>query len=307
MGWKLSDLFPTSPRLGLKVEDKAPVEKEVSQCPPLPYNIFRGPSSEVKAALADWEILTTARDLSSSGPLPCVSDPKLSLETILRKGTYHLKIKKGIKKKDLFRFLLAKMLYEEEEGLHIDEFLVLWELYLQLEGLLEKDPSFREKYGAFFENTFYFFQMLASSKEFPIRVEQCETPEYLKRISSVLEPMLPSRSAYFGLKGQKSLRSGFSLVFQDEILVRKIAPGRRIGVGYRDKGSRRDPAVDGSPDWREVALSHQERRISEVEYATRVPRESLSFDWDLVYNSSRPLPGELFEEDCPPDPDELNP
>lgn len=300
MGWKLSDLvvFPLTARRNNNVSR---LNKGDS-----PETSENSPDSRVssipteKETIHLWEKLSKgAEDRSSSGPLPCVSDPKLTLEQLLKKGAYKLKIKKGIRKKDLFRFLLAKMLYEKEEGLHLDEFLVLWELYLQLQETLAKDPSFREKYGVFFENTFYFFRELGNQREFPIRIEDCENSRYLERLSEILFPMLPTRSAYFGLKGQKSLKSGFSLVFESELLNRKLAPGRRIGVGYRDKGSRRDPALDGSPDWREVACSKQEERIREVEEYLKVVRESPDFDWDLVYNLQA-LKVEIDEEVEPP-------
>lgn len=295
MGWKLSDLvfFP----LKTKGSGQSPQLKRVDTLEtPTRVETLEVLAEETTIPTC-WEILTKVVDRSSSGPLPESSDPMLqSLEDFLRKGAYTLKIKKGIKKKDLFRFLLAKMLYEREEGLHLDEFLVLWELYLQLMETISKDPSFREKYGEFFQNSFIFFRELGSQKVFPIRIEEQGHLQYLERIAQVLEPMLPSRSAYFGLKGQKSLKSGFSLVFQDELLSRKIPEGRRIGVGYRDKGSRRDLAFDGSPDWREVAMSLQEKRISEVETLTGVLRESTSFDWDLVYNSQNPSE-DINEED----------
>ena len=35
----------------------------------------------------------------------------------------------------------------------------------------------------------------------------------------------------------------------------KIPPKRYVGVGYRDQGSRRNVAYDGSPSWQEVATS----------------------------------------------------
>lgn len=302
MGWKLSDLafFP----LKDKGRDKGPQLKKDDSCDaPLIDSELKGSSPEEVSISTCWEILTKGRDRSSSGPLPCSSGPKLqSLENILKRGVYTLKIKKGIKKKDLFRFLLAKMLYEREEGLHLDEFLVLWELYLQLLEVQSKDPSFREKYEDFFRNSFLFFRELGSQKEFPIRIEEQENLQYLERLSKVLEPMLPTRPAYFGLKGQKNLKSGFSLVFADELLSRKIPEGRRIGVGYRDKGSRRDLAFDGSPDWREVATSRQEDRIREVETFLGVIRESPDFDWDLVYNSQT-LFGFEDEEEHSSDPE----
>jgi len=304
MGWKLSDLVFFPLKTG-KVVTEPSVEKvdplKPPQCETDQSEIGAGEDQTIRLC---WEILTKCSGRSSSGPLPGGSDPTIqTLEGILRKGNYRLKIKAGIKKKDLFRFLLAKMLYEAEEGLHIDEFLVLWELYLQLQGLLSKDPSFREKYEEFFRDSFIFFRELGSQKEFPIRVQESENLQYLERIQEVLVPMLPTRAAYFGLKGQKDLRSGFSLVFESELLPRKLPEARRIGVGYRDKGSRRDPAIDGSPDWREVAMSTLEDRIREVELFCGVVRESTDFDWDLVLNLQPLLPEESVEEDNPPDPD----
>jgi len=304
MGWKISDLvlFPLRTK---KVVAKPPSDKVDSCDTPKDLTLMETGFGDEKATIRQsWEILTRVSDRSSSGPLPVISDPKiLSLENLLKKGAYKLKIKKGIRKKDLFRFLLAKMLYEREEGLHLDEFLVLWELYLHLLEINSKDPSFREKYERFFKDSFFFFRELGSQKEFPIRIEENNNLQYLERIQNVLFPMLPTRSAYFGLKGQKSLKSGFSLVFESELLQRKVPEGRRIGVGYRDKGSRRDPALDGSPDWREVALSHQERRIQNVEILLGVLRESPEFDWDLVYNSSELFPKEDIEEDIGPPPE----
>lgn len=307
MGWKISDLafFPLKAR---KVVKLAPTKNDDSLSPPVEKILPFSKTPEEVAISTCWEILTKGVDRSSSGPLPVNSDPKLvSLEDFLRKGAYKLKIKKGIRKKDLFRFLLAKMLYEREEGLHLDEFLVLWELYLQLLEVQSKDPSFKEKYGTFFKNSFIFFRELGSQKEFPVRIEEQGNLQYLERIAKVLEPMLPTRSAYFGLKGQKNLKSGFSIVFESELLLRRVPEGRRIGVGYRDKGSRRDPAFDGSPDWREVAMSLQEKRIVEVENLLGIVRESSEFDWDLVYNTSSLFQEVEDEEENSSYPHELNP
>jgi hypothetical protein len=215
-----------------------------------------------------------------------------------------MRIKKGIKKKDLFRFLLAKLLYEKEEGLHLDEFLVMWELYLQLLEVNSKDPSFHEKYGDFFEKSLYLFRLLGESREFPIRIEEDDSAQYLERIREVLEPMLPTRSAYFGLKGQKSLKSCFSLDFANDLIQRKLPEPRVIGVGYRDKGSRRDLAVDGSPDWKEVFFANTELLIREVEEYTKTPRESSDFNWDYVLNSKLPWSEAQEEEDSILDPEE---
>lgn len=298
MGWKLSDLVRLFPLRDLTGQDAAPVDGGSSSDSPALEGRLPGLPTKEDTISSCWEYLTRTASRSSSGPLPGCSDPtSRSLEDTLKKGTYSVKIKKGIKRKDLFRFLLAKMLYEGEEGLHLDEFLVLWELYLYLLEVQSKDPTFREKYGHFFDQSSYFFRALGETTEFPIRVEDNSNLQYLERIQECLKPLLPTRSAYFGLKGQKSLKSGFSLVFEGEVLRRRLPEPRRIGVGYRDKGSRRDPALNGCPDWREVAMSTLELRIRDVEFHTGKLREESTFDWDLVYNLSRLSPDDHSEED----------
>jgi hypothetical protein len=37
-----------------------------------------------------------------------------------------------------------------------------------------------------------------------------------------------------------------------------------VGVGYRDKGHKRDLAKDGSPDWKEVASEAGQRRMQRL-------------------------------------------
>jgi len=35
---------------------------------------------------------------------------------------------------------------------------------------------------------------------------------------------------------------------------------KHIGVGYKDKGARRDPSKDGSPSWQEVAMTRKKMK-----------------------------------------------
>lgn len=50
------------------------------------------------------------------------------------------------------------------------------------------------------------------------------------------------------------------------ILTKHLPPKRFIGIGYRDKGTAKDPAEDASPRWQEVAsrASQLERLIHEL-------------------------------------------
>jgi hypothetical protein len=84
-------------------------------------------------------------------------------------------------------------------------------------------------------------------------------------LENLPKELLPSPHAYFGMKGNRDLRTSYTLLFNDAILPKKAKSKRYIGVGYKDKGSCRDVAFDSSPHWKEVAtfFSNQEREAEE--------------------------------------------
>ena len=192
-------------------------------------------------------------------PLSRSSDPKLDWSGLLT-GGYKVKIRRSIKKITLLRFLTAKLIYDED-GLHLDEFIILFELYYDLIG--QTDPSFSEKYGDWFSNTLNFYEVIAKGKSFPLRISKESKKD---EIQQWLEPILPSKSAYFGLKGQRNMRDSFSITLNTSLPPVRIPPKSYIGVGYRDKGTHKNFAKDGSPSWQEVS-SHNfelERRKEEI-------------------------------------------
>jgi hypothetical protein len=58
----------------------------------------------------------------------------------------------------------------------------------------------------------------------------------------------------------------------------KLPAKRFVGVGYKDKGNRRDPAVDGSPSWQEVATSSKMRNFVSVQRPTKLGAILEKFD-----------------------------
>jgi hypothetical protein len=146
----------------------------------------------------------------------------------------------------ILRFLIAKLVYDEE-GLHLDEYLALMESYIRLCD--HKDPTFVAKYGEWLITIHPFIASLAGIKVFPLLAKK-RSPE----LEKVLAPLLPSPQAYFGYKGKKEIRHGFTISVRNPFVPpAKLPPPRFIGVGYKDKGSRRNPALDGSPRWQDVA------------------------------------------------------
>lgn len=192
--------------------------------------------------------------------VPSLSFDPSNFEAEIQSGGFSVRIKNGLKRMTLFRFLTAKLLYETEEGLHLDEFLVLYSLYYDLWDV--KDSSFIEKYDDWFQKTQMFFVSLARSQNFPVRLNKEKMDD---EFFQSFEPFLPSKQAYFGLKGQRNIRSSFEIRLNCSLPPQRIKPKRFVGVGYRDKGTRRDLAKDGSPAWQEVSRHNFEldRRAEE--------------------------------------------
>jgi hypothetical protein len=176
------------------------------------------------------------RSLSSS------FDPR-ELSRRIKKG-YRMRIRKGTKKVTLHKFLMAKMLIDEE-GLHLDEYIVLNELHFNLLENQEKD--FLNKNSNYLRKSGKLLSLVSQNLVFPMVIKQKPSETYLSQNE------IPTRRQYYGLKGQRDLRNSFRLILNDTIIHPKIPDERYIGVGYKDKGSRRQPNLDGSPSWQEVA------------------------------------------------------
>jgi hypothetical protein len=121
------------------------------------------------------------------------------------------------------------------------------EAYLRLRS--HPDPTFLAKYSEWLITIQPFIASLAEVKVFPL-VPAKKSPE----LERALAPLLPSPSAYHGYKGNPQIRDSFRLIVRNPFVTpAKLPPPRFIGVGYKDKGHRRDPAFDGSPRWQDIA------------------------------------------------------
>lgn len=203
------------------------------------------------------------RQKVQADPRPCDSDPASILYHT--KG-YTMKLRAGTKKVTLFRFLLAKLVYgREHEGLSLEEFLCFHELYLELVD--SKDPLLLAKWASSFEKCSKIMAATAKFVEFPLCLDELSREKVISFMGE--DPMLPSPSAFYGLMGNRDLRSAFRVQFRSQWIPPKRVE-RYIGVGYKDKGTRRNPALDGSPSWQTVAatLSNREREAEEAEMAS---------------------------------------
>jgi hypothetical protein len=181
-----------------------------------------------------------------------------------------ISIGKKVKRVGLQRFLVSKFLFEHQKVKEAD-LLCLFENQLWLEGKCLKDSQFFSKFG---KAIFSLSEIL--KKQNPEEI----SPKSLKRISLKLKDQVPEFLVPLRNYGQwKSKFAGcFSLnpILSKEtrdFYATKPPKNRQIGVGYRDKGSKRDLARDGSPDWAEISndMAFQEKRIEyEVEKCNTV-------------------------------------
>jgi hypothetical protein len=177
-------------------------------------------------------------------------------ETVL--GGYKVSYRTGTKQITLYRNLLAAITYEQG-GVSIEEILVLFDLAGKMEEKRQKDRAFDEKYGDWLITSFDFVSGL-SPQVFPY-VYHGDRQEAEK----TLTPFLPSRQAYFGWRRNPVRDTPARVQLRNPLAPPKALPPKRyIGVGYRDKGNRRDPAVDGTPSWQETASSQVMRAKEET-------------------------------------------
>lgn len=158
--------------------------------------------------------------------------------------------KKGIKRITIYRFLIAKLVHDPD-GLSIEDSLALYELNLYLNRKTEKDQTFSNKYGLWLITTNSLIERISEIRVFPFKLRENDRTN----LERALTPFLPSSRAFFGYMKQPRIRNSYEIHLRNPLFRPKKYEKPYIGVGYRDKGSRRDKARDGSPDWKEVASS----------------------------------------------------
>jgi hypothetical protein len=148
----------------------------------------------------------------------------------------------------LQRFLLSKFVYFRKE-LELRDLCTLFENQLWLELKCHLDPEFSQKFGKDLES------LSIMMKEFNFKTGTTDRAidQFAKRILEKIPNLILPKRNYLGAK--KQCNGLFQLKDSKPIGVAKnrIPPKAYIGKGYRDKGSARDLAKDGSPSWQEVA------------------------------------------------------
>lgn len=159
---------------------------------------------------------------------------------------YSLKRTKTSEYLERFKFLLLNLIVEERRPTE-EELLEL--TYIRLRILDETDIGFVQSNKLQIREIFGVHKILTSRG--PVEVNCSVARRYLEGYDSKIR----IHNAYFGRLKQNPTR--VLLKKRSTESQRKIAVRRRfIGVGYRDHGTMKNIATDGSPHWKEVSTDY---------------------------------------------------
>lgn len=194
---------------------------------------------------------TTKKDLAPEFPS---SGRPLSLRSDTSEASGGRKFSQGVqiiysrrcRRITLQRVICSRIAYNLEVSW--EEILVLYDNFLGLQTLAQRDEGFRAKFG----NSLEELAKLLKSVQINERTVWKLKDTLRKNIKELKPFLLPKRNlsqTELHMKNKVKIRE----TRLPGVLRKKLPPERYIGVGYRDKGSRRDEAWDGSPSWQDVA------------------------------------------------------
>jgi len=177
--------------------------------------------------------------------------------------TKMIKISSRIKRVFLQRYLTAKFCFFLEDC-ELRDLCCIFENQLWLERKCLSDEEFAIKFGKSLED----LSIILKQMNFRQGMTEKALRKFSRRLKDQLGPfILPKRNH----KEAKRLCNGqfqFLDSFTQGIPKNSLPPKAYIGKGYRDKGTVRNIARDGSPGWQEVAmhrgpLYHKGRKLGE--------------------------------------------
>lgn len=182
----------------------------------------------------------------------------------------------------LQRFLLSKFVFFRKE-LELRDLCCLFENQLWLERKCLSDPDFNSKFGKSLED----LSILLKEINFKTGTTDRALDRFARRLrENLADLVLPKRNYK---EASRRCNGLFTLVDSTPQGKAKkaVPPASRIGIGYRDKGSAKDIAKDGSPSWQEVAthrgpLYHNGKEIPNVQIDSAIDTIA-----DTVYDSIR--------------------
>lgn len=212
--------------------------------------------STTKVVSANSVRKTPPKVCTSAGLFPANSHSSVDGSSISKAGT-RVSYARTLRRITLQRFLISKMVHHPEKLTYV-ELLVMYDNLLWCQDKSSSDPTFNKTFGSFLE------KLAKILKE--NRISEKNLVQTLKKITvqlveAIEDHLIPERNLQ---NIEKYCKGKFHVAPTKEsgIPTKELPPVKVIGRGYRDKGSYRDPAWDGSPSWQELA-THFARKTSE--------------------------------------------
>jgi hypothetical protein len=151
--------------------------------------------------------------------------------------------------------LVAKVAYEIEE-VSFQDVLTLYDNLLWCQDKATKEIGFAQKFGKSLSSL---TEILKATRFHPASF-QTTLKGLSKKFRAELEDFSIPKRNFRGV--ERHVKGLYQIVPHREsgIPTNQLPSKPYIGVGYKDKGHRRDPAWDGSPSWQDVAMrGHHEK------------------------------------------------
>lgn len=183
-----------------------------------------------------------------------------------------LKYSRRLRRISLQRFLISKIIYEPDKvspgDLH-----AIYDNQMWLERKCSSDFDFSRKFGRSLEDLSALLKEINLSRGLTDRA----ILQLSQKAKGTLGGFIVPRRNYPDFKKRFSGLFHVRTLKSPQDANRSLPPKRVIGIGYRDKGTARDPARDGSPSWQEVAsqagqLALAKRRIRDAKNFNQIIR-----------------------------------
>ena len=149
-----------------------------------------------------------------------------------------------------YRYLMSKLLFTKESFTNTDA-VTLFVVFEKVLSKMEVDRQFRDKYA---HDTFQYRALFQSLNEL-VKVPPEERSRLLSMWYGNCKSELFSKRYYYSIEGQRlQLFETFAKQRYPKVFPAKAF----VGKGYGDHGTAKNKATDGSPDWKEVAMSHND-------------------------------------------------
>lgn len=176
-------------------------------------------------------------------------------ETIKEKGLSagaQVFYKRGMKRITLQRILCSRIVHLKKE-ITLEELLTLYDnhIWLQQKSLIDSD--FQKKFGSSLEELTFILKKTEFFQHTLVENLDHLSQEIGKNLQDFLIPQRNIKGVWKHFEGHFHVKPHK----ESGVPTKSLPPKAFIAKGYKDKGNRRDPAIDGSPSWQEVASSEK--------------------------------------------------